>query len=116
VPDRNNVSLELKALHKSLDKDIEQLFANVKYSLGVSSKDLSEEVQDNISKAKLKLHNQLSLIEAYNPTAILKRGYAIVRHEKGDIVKSVKSLKTGEDVTVKIFKGEFKASVKGISE
>jgi exodeoxyribonuclease VII large subunit len=114
VPDKNNVILELRAAQKTLDRDIDTLFVNAKYFLDLSTKDLNEEVQDNLSSAKLKLENQLSLIEAYNPSAILKRGYAVVRHEKGEVIKNTLSLKKGDNIAVKVFSGEFKANVNGI--
>ena len=45
-----------------------------------------------------------------NPLAVLERGYAVVRHEKtGKIVRSVKQIKPGDELNVRVSDGEFGA-------
>ncbi len=49
-------------------------------------------------------------LNALSPLAVLERGYAVVRHEvTGQIVRSVKQVKTGEPLRVRVSDGEFGA-------
>jgi exodeoxyribonuclease VII large subunit len=53
------------------------------------------------------------LLEALNPQAILRRGYAIVRGGDGKSLRSARKLKTGDIVEVQLSDGTFGASVTG---
>jgi len=47
-------------------------------------------------------------LNALNPLAVLERGYAVVRHAKtGAIVRSVKQVKAGDPLSVRVKDGEF---------
>ncbi len=52
-------------------------------------------------------------LEALNPKNILSRGYAIVKDEKGKIVKDTKRLKPGERINITLHKGEVNAIIEG---
>ncbi|MEL6821971.1 MAG: exodeoxyribonuclease VII large subunit [Calditrichota bacterium] len=54
-------------------------------------------------------------LEAANPEAILSRGYSIVTKKKKPLL-TTKSLKTADEIHVKLAKGEFTAEVKTIGE
>jgi exodeoxyribonuclease VII large subunit len=46
---------------------------------------------------------------AYNPQAVLDRGYAIVRHADGRIVTAAAAVRAGEALTIRVRDGEFEA-------
>lgn len=46
-----------------------------------------------------------------NPLTVLKRGYSIVRSERGGIIKRVKDVKKGDPIDVTVSDGSFHASV-----
>ncbi|MFC1996706.1 exodeoxyribonuclease VII large subunit [Chloroflexota bacterium] len=50
-------------------------------------------------------------LEALNPLAILKRGYAMVANPDGSIVRSVKGVHAGDELNVQVSDGEFSAQV-----
>ncbi len=52
-------------------------------------------------------------IEALNPRNILSRGYAIVRDDKGRIIKDAERLKDGERISITLHKGEVNAVIEG---
>jgi len=56
----------------------------------------------NISRASL---------EAVGPLATLNRGYAIVRKQNGNLVKSITEVVDGERVSIQVSDGEFEATV-----
>ena len=54
------------------------------------------------------LHHQL---EALNPKAILKRGYAMVSNPDGGIVRSVNDVQVGDELNVRVSDGDFSTQV-----
>lgn len=56
------------------------------------------------------LHHRL---EALNPLAILKRGYAMVSGPEGDIIRSTEQVHDGDQVNVRVSDGDFSAKVTG---
>lgn len=57
------------------------------------------------------LHNRLN---ALNPKAILERGFALVLHEDGRLVRSVSEAQVGEVVAVQLRDGRFSTQIKQI--
>ncbi len=49
---------------------------------------------------------------ALNPNAVLKRGYAVVTGESGDVVKSVNDISDNEKIEISVIDGTFDAVVK----
>jgi exodeoxyribonuclease VII large subunit len=56
------------------------------------------------------LHHRL---EALNPLAILKRGYAMVSSPDGGIVRSVEQVQDGDEINIRVSDGDFAAKVTG---
>jgi len=71
---------------------------------------------DHFLKMKGENHNRLSAqIEAFNPLAILKRGYSVtVKLPQGEILKDAGALKVGDMIETKLGKGKFKSRVEEI--
>lgn len=46
-------------------------------------------------------------LDAVSPQATLSRGYSIVRHRRGSVVRSVRETKSGDNLTVRVIDGEF---------
>jgi exodeoxyribonuclease VII large subunit len=46
-------------------------------------------------------------LNAYNPLNVLARGYAVVRKENGEVVRSVTQVTADERLTVRVSDGEF---------
>ncbi len=61
------------------------------------------------SRRDLSLRKQL--LSALDPTAILKRGYAIVRTSQGIYVRSVRQLRPGDSLSLQLPDGQVKAEV-----
>jgi exodeoxyribonuclease VII large subunit len=52
-------------------------------------------------------------LAALNPLAVLDRGYAIVRHVDGGVVRSVNQVQARDNILVRVADGEFSARVEG---
>lgn len=55
-------------------------------------------------------------LKALSPLAVLDRGFSITRNSKGDVVRSVADIKTGQRVTTRLAKGTFESEVKKTGE
>ena len=56
-------------------------------------------------------HNAQKRLSALNPTAVLKRGYAIVTDAEGGVVRSVKQVKKEDVLDIKVADGVILSSV-----
>lgn len=61
------------------------------------------------------LKHRVNLLDAYSPLKSMSRGYALVEH-KGELVRSVKQLKTETDLTIQFSDGQVLAEIKQINE
>jgi len=74
--------------------------------------DLSLAVTRSISEKRRVLHQTALLLDSYNPTNVLKRGYSITfRKSRGSILKEASSVAVGEDIQVVLFKGKIECEV-----
>ncbi|MGH7191989.1 MAG: exodeoxyribonuclease VII large subunit, partial [Candidatus Saccharimonadales bacterium] len=74
---------------------------------------LSERPVRLLALARAELKNLDQLLRAFDPEAILKRGYAIVRQD-GRTLRSTRRLSSGAIVDVQLADGRFHASVRTI--
>ncbi len=110
VPDRLHVL-------QSLQSDIEQLqmagqrqIQAAKQSLVINRLDLDQSLIVRIQTVKTNLAANLQLLNALNPEAILRRGYAIVRSGK-KAIRSTEQLASGAIVDIQLADGRFSAKV-----
>lgn len=57
----------------------------------------------------LRLEGASQRLDSLNPEAILERGYAIVTHQDGQLVRSIKDVSPGDDLEVRVSDGQFNA-------
>ena len=78
-------------------------------------KDISIRIGHFIDMYGEKYGHMHSKLEAFNPAAILKRGYSItVKMPEGAVIKYAKSLKAGDLVETKLGQGKFMSRVESI--
>ena len=70
----------------------------------------------NEEKSKATLEKYLAKLDALNPAAVLKRGFASVKDDRGKIIKSVKNLEKGSFIDVTFADGCAKCSVNSVAE
>ena len=91
--------------------------------------DYSLQRQQMLAEKRLRLTNAIRVIieaernrlavlaaglQAVSPLDTLKRGYAIVENQQGQLVRSVADLKTQEEIVGRLADGRFKAVVRKI--
>lgn len=110
VPDRKHVLAALKDDSRQLEQRVRLQLQTARSGLGQQASLLTERLEYLVVRGKDELENRRQLLQALNPEAILRRGYAIVRSQ-GRTLRSTRRLKTGAIVEVRLADGRFRASV-----
>ncbi len=111
APDKKAIMIDINNQIKFLNHQLSTLLSQQKMNL----LDLSNQLFTNIEHFIVNQNNELTLkrklIEAYNPSLILKRGYSISRINS-EIIKSTNQVKTGYEVSIEVYDGKFNVKVK----
>ena len=69
-----------------------------------------------LSKEKQAFIGYTAKLDAMSPLKVLTRGYAITQNADGELLRSVKLVQSGEQITVTVSDGSFRATVSEIME
>ncbi len=69
-----------------------------------------------LREARQRLGLAAASLDALSPLAVLQRGYAIAHDASGKLLLDTASLKTGDEVGVRLSKGKFRARVSEVSD
>ena len=73
---------------------------------------LNHAIKERVNASEVTLNLLKKETEALSPISVLERGFAVVQDKNGRIVKSTKGLKSGDELTTRLYKGEFTSIVK----
>jgi exodeoxyribonuclease VII large subunit len=110
VPDRTQTMLALKVATTQLQQAGQVQLRTATGRLEHQVVNLQQGWLQTLQRTTTRLQAQQQLLAAVNPTAILRRGYAIVRQAQQS-VRSVSALQTGAIVDVQVSDGRFSATV-----
>ncbi|GAA0346129.1 exodeoxyribonuclease VII large subunit [Bacillus carboniphilus] len=79
-------------------------------------KDLQKGMAVKIDTKKHQFSSMIQTLNALNPLAIMDRGYSLAYNEKGSIVKSIQSIKKGDNIQVNLQDGTLSCQVQNITE
>ncbi len=105
VPDRKEVSRTLKSTKKELTSLIKSLLTLEGNRLDVAHASISQSTVAVYESQKSHVYNQAKMIELLNPRSILKRGYALVRDNRGKVVRTVNALSNLETISIELTDG-----------
>ncbi len=134
VPDQNEIQLQIGGYQQDLIMNMRSFVNQSRMHLiGLvralrnlsprakldSNRQLTDWLSDRLERAILRflerkrglLDIAITGLEAVNPLSTLARGYAIVRKEDGDIVRSVHDVTHGDGLNVHVVDGDFDARV-----
>jgi exodeoxyribonuclease VII large subunit len=109
VPDRRAVSAELKELTHRLQTYTMQSLASARSGVVVYAGQLEQLAERVLSSARSDLKSTNQLLSALNPSAVLERGFAIVRQD-GQVVTSVSKVRPRARLDIELKDGRFQAS------
>lgn len=100
VPDRHDVKRQLRHQTDMLNTVVDKLLVERRGQLRVQQEQLEQLVHSLLAATRQHLEARRQLVTALSPTAALRRGYAVVRNQKGYAVRSGRELAIGEAVAV----------------
>jgi exodeoxyribonuclease VII large subunit len=111
VPDKNAVNKEIRAFKPQLNQLLSYRLDQKKGDLTRFKMEIDLILSRLVESSRSNLTVQNKLLEAYNPTAVLKRGYSIIR-SSGRVVKDAGQVKSKDIISVQLVNGKFEAEVK----
>jgi exodeoxyribonuclease VII large subunit len=112
VPDSEHALVSLRSTLDHLEQAGRHQLQSARLGLGSYREMFNGLVSGKLERETISIQSQQRLLEALNPQAILRRGYAIVRGMDNKSLRSVRKLKTGDIVEVQLSDGNFSATVK----
>jgi len=113
TPDRTVVLRQLDTVRGDLGQGLVRIVTDRMAWLGRQHNELDRGLQMVHQTALVRLQSARKLLEAYNPTAALQRGYALVR-SGGELVKRAGRLKAGQLVELTLSDGTATATIQEI--
>jgi exodeoxyribonuclease VII large subunit len=113
VPDRRHILVQLHADTTNLQDYGARHLRYARSTLGEQAGMLNEQLTQVLNRLHVATSGYAQLLEALNPGAVLRRGYAIVRRGK-QAVRSADMLQTGAMIDVQLATGSFSATVESI--
>lgn len=110
VPDRASVLTQLEDTMLQLGRYAQTAFTEAHRQLVEDKTELAYQTDQLLSNASLHLQGQHQLLRALSPTAILRRGYAIVR-SGGKVVRRAANLRAGDIVDIQLADGTTSAAI-----
>lgn len=83
----------------------------IKQQLAGIERRLVYAVQEKLKYLQMQLTNQVQALQIISPLATLERGYSIVLSERKEVIQAASQTAIGQNLTVKLSKGELKIRV-----
>lgn len=110
VPDRRHILQELQSNRAQLGSYVEARVRGTRREVVAQANLLGEYLEQHLAVASQSIRGSRQLLEVLNPEAVLRRGYAIVRHD-GKVLRATRGLAPGAIVDVELASGSFRAAV-----
>lgn len=111
VPDKRQVAQHLVSSRLHLSQYISAVITDKRHELKTRLNHLQEELKQLFQYEKHRLQSRRQVLSAFNPEAVLNRGYAIVKDSSGKAIKSASKLKPAQAVTIRLKDGQAGAQI-----
>ncbi|WP_372881902.1 exodeoxyribonuclease VII large subunit [Psychromonas sp.] len=110
----NNKKQHAQFLHNALSRQSPEHFISVEQQKHQQLLHrLTHAAQTSLKQQERLLHNRITQLNAVSPLATLARGYAIVKDSQGQVTTDPAKLQPGDQIEIRLHKGEIKAQVVG---
>lgn len=113
LPDKNEILKELDICRKILHNRYNDRIREETISLDYLKEKLNSSLQQFYQYQSQELKQYKALLDQYNPDAILKKGYAVLKFADG---KKLNTIKTGDSLTIVTETYEMQATINNIKE
>ncbi len=110
VPDKRHEIEKLSVARKTLLDVLNQHAKNQSKALKEARERLQQSIESSLRDFAQNLRLSRQVLNAFNPTAALKRGYAIVKSE-GLLIRSITSVNKGDALAITVADGTINAKV-----
>ena len=87
--------------------------ANARQRLDEAGGRMQDALLHGLVLRRERVSSRSAQLNAYNPFNVLARGYAVVRKENGEVVRSVTQVTADEQLTIRVSDGEFTTKAEG---
>jgi exodeoxyribonuclease VII large subunit len=92
--------------------DARRVLAGMRRELEAESSALVAGMRNSLLQHRVRMERLSRALETLSPLAILERGYALVFDGAGRLVKDASRVKTGDEISVRVARGEIRAVVR----
>lgn len=111
----NIKKLMIKDFYNFLNTFFEKYIQENKYLLKDYSRNMLITLKDRISLLRNRLEVIKTSLNSLNPEEVFKRGYSVA-YNNGKLLKDIKGIKEGDEITTKLYKGELLSIIKKIKK
>lgn len=112
TPDKKHELAVVHDIQKSLLRVLNQGVMTASEQLKERAVRLHESVEEIMTRASQSVVNRNILLEAFSPTAALKRGYAVIRNQQGIIVRTGRGVVAGDMLDIELADATITTEVK----
>ena len=113
VPDVHEIQKRIAECRSALSESLRFKLLNEKRMVESLTQLLCSNMRNRVQKARNEMEQALIKLREGNPKRVLERGFAAVLNEAGTIVSDIDNVSEGEEYTVLLRNGRFKAQVTG---
>jgi exodeoxyribonuclease VII large subunit len=106
VPDRASELSALDSLSAQLGKSMNRIVKGETEALEATKNDLTQVIERKIEHEEREVRQRTGFLRALEPTAPLKRGFALVRNRRGRLVRSIKNVRVDDKLSVAFSDGQ----------
>ncbi len=111
TPDRTEVLRQLKAARGALGEQLTRIVTDRQGQLRLHRIGLDRALLTTYDRACVWLQARRQLVQAYDPSAALRRGYALVHDDDGALVRHIDQLAVGDSVQIVLSGGHAAATI-----
>ncbi len=113
VPDRAAEKAALGVCQTRLSTAVQALIKNESDTSSVYSEEIAAVMARRLSRERQAHEQKINFLRALDPAAPLKKGFALVRNDKGQIIRSIKPLKAYDKLALHLSDGRADVKVVG---
>lgn len=114
VPDKKDVSQRLDEIRIMMSENFKDYLIMVERGIDARKNDLFESINRILTTSTDRLKMSETIIGLLDPSAPLKRGYALVRDIRHSVIRSVRQVKRDDIVDIQLSDGQLRASISKI--
>lgn len=115
VPDRKAELRRLEMQKSSLAGSVQSVLKTAGRNLQHSRQELFGSAEKHFTNARNTLKSRTQLLDVLDPNQALRRGYALLRDAKGQVIRSGHSVKNGDGIEVKLHDATLQTEVKKVT-